>query len=87
MTDKQRPKVTTVHQNVDIGDVRKSLACIRKQWRMHNEDTILSISDRMLDSTLSMSTFCFHFVIGHHLRRQLHYGYKLAQRAAQQKSG
>lgn len=52
----------------DVADVRRSLAQIRKMWGQQTTDAPLLISDAVSDA-MSVSSFAFSFVLGHHLQR------------------
>ena len=52
----------------DVADVRRSLAHIRKMWMQQTTNSPLLLSDAVSD-TMSVSSFAFSFVLGHHLQR------------------
>jgi len=56
-------------EQMNIADVRKSLAEMRREWAKHSEVRPFLPSSR-LGNGIVVSDFALRFVMGHHAKRQ-----------------
>mgnify|MGYP004217246065 CR=1 FL=1 len=54
--------------SLNVAEVRKALNYIRKAWENNDVATPLLPSSEIVPG-LTISRFCFHFVLGHHTKR------------------
>lgn len=54
--------------DMTVAEVRKSLALLRKEWSNHSAMHPICPSAPLIND-MSMSEFCFRFVMGHHHKR------------------
>jgi len=60
-----------MHTTVDrmtVADIRKALSKLRRDWSDHSQIHPIYTSTT-LTHDMSMSEFCFRFVMGHHAKR------------------
>ena len=53
---------------MNVADIRKSLNMIRKAWEMNSPHSPMLPSTSIMNE-VTISRFCFHFVLGHHTKR------------------
>ena len=54
--------------SLNVAEIRKALNCIRKAWDNNDVANPLLPSNEIIPG-LTISRFCFHFVLGHHTKR------------------
>ena len=53
-----------------VSEVRKCLHCVRKSWESHGPATPIRLATP-LPNGMTVSEFCFVFVVGHHTKRHI----------------
>ena len=66
--DNEERTMTSAIQSMSVADVRKSLACMRKEWSKH-ECVQPFFPSKKITEELTISNFAFKFVMGHHAKR------------------
>jgi len=61
--------------SLNVADIRKALNNIRKGWENNDVLNPLLPSNEVIPG-LTISRFCFHFVLGHHTKRHNKVGKK-----------
>lgn len=57
------------HQ-MQVSEVRRCLNCVRKMWDGHGPATSIKLANA-LPNGMSVSEFCFVFVVAHHTKRHI----------------
>jgi hypothetical protein len=53
-----------------VADIRRSLCAVRKMWQEHSPEKPINLVAE-LSCGLSVTDFCFSFVLAHHTKRVL----------------
>ena len=57
-------------KKMNVAQVRKALHTLRSKWENHSPASPICLSEE-LEFGLSLSDFCFVFVMNHHSKRQV----------------
>ena len=68
MTNSTQPMQTFDIASLNVAEVRKALNYIRRAWENNDVANPLLPSNEIVPG-LTISRFCFHFVLGHHTKR------------------
>lgn len=58
-----------MNERMEVAEVRRSLAFVRKCWDAQTCLEPLFICSKLPTVDLTVSEFCFHFVTSHHTKR------------------
>lgn len=63
--------ITSSVTDMTVADVRKSLACMRREWLKHSCVLPFFPSQELSTKEQTISEFAFRFVMGHHHKRHI----------------
>ena len=55
-------------RKMSVAQIRKALSVLRQQWSAHSPATPICLTNTLEDD-ISISDFCFNFVVNHHTKR------------------
>ena len=57
-------------EKMTVAQVRRALHSLRQMWENHSPLTPICLTETLDDGEMSVSDFCFEFVMSHHSKRQ-----------------